>query len=369
MFDGPKLRVGLVIPPLPSPRHDGLELALDGLAKGLHDRGHDVLVYTVVDPMRTKQWASRVGHAARAIHTAIGVEGELGGCDIVHDHTLAGLFVRNTHHRAPLVTTNYGPFDADPIPMYRRRPDDHVPLLAVSFRQLRQAPPSLTVSTAIHPGIDVHRYPYRSKGAGYLLSLGPMTPDGGNLEAIAVAKSTNRPLWMYASIEGPLEYAYFHHEIRPHLGRDIQFADDLAAPDRRDLLARASALIHAVDRNEAFSVSIVEAMACGTPAVARTGVASEIIEHGEHGYVARNTAGLVRGVLDIDLINRSACRRRAERFFDCHEVATHHEEFYREVLAADRPCAGRPVAEPVELQPHRAAEVVERPSQQVVDLP
>ena len=368
MSEGLRLRVGLVVPPLPSPRHNGLELAVDGLAKGLHRRGHDVSVFTVVDPMRTKQWATQVGHAAQAIYTAIAADGELGECDIVHDHTLAALFVRNLHHRHPLVTTNYGPFDADPIPMYRRRPDDHVPLLGVSLHQVCDKPDSLTVSDVIHPGIDVHEYPYRSRGAGYLLSLGPMTPAGGVLEAINVAKVTDRPLWIYASIEGPVEHAYFHHVIRPHLGRDIQFEDDLAGPDRRDLLARATALIHATDTNEAFSMAIVESLACGTPTVALAGVASEIVEHGEHGYIARNTSGLIRGVLDIDQINRADCRRRAERYFDCREVARCHEEFYLDVLAdaRDERQGSRPCDQPATRLPDSKTSS-EHP--QVVDLP
>ena len=290
------------------------------------------MLYTALDPMRTKQWASQVGHAARDIHTAIGLEGELGGCDIVHDHTVAGLFVRNLHHRAPLVTTSYGPFDADPIPLYRRRPDDHVPLLAVSLHQCREEPESVAVSTVIHPGIDVHSYTYRAKGAGYLVTFAPMAPDGGIVEAIEVAKATDRALWIYSSIEGPAEHAYFHDAIRPLLGRNIQFADDLAAQDRRDLLARASALIHAATRNEAFNIAIIEALACGTPTVALKGVADEIIENGEHGYVANKIAGLMRGVDNIDRISRERCRRRAERHFDCREVANHHEDFYREVL-------------------------------------
>ncbi len=328
-----KLRVGFVVPPLPSPRQKGLELAIDGLAKGLHSRGHEVTVFTVRDPMRTKQWATQVGHVAQAIYTAIAADGELGDCDIVHDHTLAALFVRNLHHRHPLVTTTYSPFDADPIPMYRRRPDDHVPLLAVSLHQNRSKPDSLTVSDVIHPGIDVERYPYRSRSADYLVTLGPMTPDGGVLEAIDVAKATGRPLWIYASVEGPAEHDYFHRVVRPRLDHDIQFEDDLAAPDRRDLLGRAAALLLTGTRDDAFSMAIVEALACGTPIVALDGVASEIIEPGEHGYIGRNNGDLIRGVHQIDKISRAACRRRAERYFDCNEVARYHEEFYREVLA------------------------------------
>lgn len=341
MTEGPKLRIGLVSPPLPSPRHEGLELALDGLAKGLNGRGHDVVLLTIVDPMRTKQWASQVGLAARMLYRAAGLEGELGSCDIIHDHTLAGLFVRNLHHRAPVVTTNYGPFDADPIPMYRRRPDDHVPMLAVSPHQGLRAPDSVTVTTAIHPGIDVGAYPFRPRGSGYLLTTCRMEPSGGIPESIEIAKACDTPLLICSRVEEPAQHDFFHDIVRPHLGSDVQFAGELCMRDRIDLIAGATALLHPVRWAEPFGVAIVEAMACGTPCIASPGSASEIIEYGETGFIADSKAGFIKAVQRVGSISRAACRERAERFFDCDEVASHHEDFYREILQAEqegRPC-------------------------------
>ncbi|MDH3682424.1 MAG: glycosyltransferase [Acidimicrobiia bacterium] len=333
MSEGPKLRVGLVAPPLPSPRHDGLELALDGLARGLLGRGHDVLLFTIGDPMRTKQWASEVGHTARKLYHAVGLEGELGCCDIVHDHTLAGLFVRNLHHRAPLVTTNYGPFDADPIPMYRRRPDDHVPMVAVSLDHLRRAPKSVTVSTVIHPGIDLTPYRFRSRGSGYFVTTGRMQPSGGIVQSIKMAKATSTPLIILSSAERPKEVDYFYDVVRPELGGNIDYIDDLGWRDRIDILAGADALLHPVGWPDPFGTAIVEAMACGTPTIATPGAAREIIADGETGFIAGTQAGLIAAVDRLGTIDRARCRERAKRLFDCDEVATRHEDFYHQVIA------------------------------------
>ncbi len=342
MTEGPKLRVGLVVPPLPCPHREGLELAVDGLAKGLSSRGHDVVLLTIVDPLRTKQWAMQFGLAARTIHQETALGKELGDCDIVHDHTLAALFVRNVHHRAAVVTTNYGPFDADPIPMYRRRADDHVPMIALSCDQASRAPKSVTVSTVIHPGIDISMYRYRPLGSDYFVVTGPMHEDGGIVEAIEIASATDAALMIYSKVEEPDEHDYFHEHVRPHLGPTIQFHAELALRDRSDLLGGAKALLHPVKWCEPFAMTIVEAMACGTPTIAFAGgAAEEIFEHGVTGYIGSSMSELIAAAGRIESINRDHCRQRAERFFDCDEVAGHHEDFYREVIddqAAERSC-------------------------------
>ena len=332
MNSGPKLRVGMVVPPLPCPRYEGLDLAVEALSKGLHERGHDVVVWTIADPMRTSQWAVQVGLSANSLHSVMALEGELGSCDIVHDHSLAALFLRNLHHRAPVVTTNYGRFDADPIPMYRRRPDDHVPLCAVSVDQGRRAPKSLRVSTAIHPGLDVGRYRYRRRAGDYLVTTCRLRPDGGVVEAIEVARGADLPLWICAPVESPEEHEFFEDVVRPCLGPNVQL-DDLAPTDRIDLMAGAKAMIHPVQDHEPFAMAIVEAMACGTPTVALArGANAEIIDYGRTGYVADTMAGMIAAVRHIDAIDRAACRERAEDFFSCDEVARFHEELYFEIL-------------------------------------
>ena len=73
--------------------------------------------------------------------------------------------------------------------------------------------------------------------------------------------------------------AYFEREVVPRLDGDrLQFIGPVRAEDRSSFLGGAMALLHLVDFDEPFGLSVVEAMACGTPVIAfDRGSMSEII--------------------------------------------------------------------------------------------
>ena len=69
---------------------------------------------------------------------------------------------------------------------------------------------------------------------------------------------------------------------------------------------------------ETFGLSVLEALACGTPVVAATGGASGELLGSAAGVVAAPTAsGMARGVLEVlsrpERVRRAAARRQAER--------------------------------------------------------
>src|SRR5437016_3574360 len=92
------LRIGIIAPPweaVPPRGYGGTEAVLDRLARGLHSRGHDVVLFTTGDSTCPvdRRWVlgrsqpNRIGNAVTEIQHVVNAYDTLGDVDIVHDHT------------------------------------------------------------------------------------------------------------------------------------------------------------------------------------------------------------------------------------------------------------------------------------------
>ena len=87
------------------------------------------------------------------------------------------------------------------------------------------------------------------------------------MEAIDVAERTGLPLVIAGIVQ---DRDYFDQPVEPRLdGEGMSYVGPVG-PDRRGgLVGGARALLHLVNFDEPFGFSVVEAMACGTPVIAR----------------------------------------------------------------------------------------------------
>ncbi|GAC1304236.1 MAG: hypothetical protein NVSMB21_04450 [Vulcanimicrobiaceae bacterium] len=85
----------------------------------------------------------------------------------------------------------------------------------------------------------------------------------------------------------PQDEAYFAREVAPHIDGDrVRFVGAVEREARDALLGGALALVHMTTRPERFGLTMIEAMACGTPVLgARMGSIPEIVVDGETGYL------------------------------------------------------------------------------------
>ena len=131
--------------------------------------------------------------------------------------------------------------------------------------------------------------------------LGRIHPDKGVAEAIAVAKRSGWPLVIAGIIQ---DQAYFEREVAPQLGDRIRYVGSVGPAARDKLLGEAYALLHLINFDEPFGLSMIEAMACGTPVIAtRRGSVPEIINHGENGFIvtdADEAMGVLCQVAELD---------------------------------------------------------------------
>jgi glycosyltransferase involved in cell wall biosynthesis len=107
--------------------------------------------------------------------------------------------------------------------------------------------------------------------------------------------------------------------------------------EKAAFLGGALALLFPIDWPEPFGLVMIEAMACGTPVIARgCGSVAEILDPGRTGFIADTLEELVDAVKRVDTIDRAACRRHVERRFTVERTADDHEAIYREATRRAR---------------------------------
>ena len=322
------------------PRHYGpWEFIVSNLTEQLVMLGVDVTLFASLD---SRSRARLRGVAAggysenhsldRWVWTGLHIS-ELFECakefDIIHNHFD---FLPLTYSRlvsTPLLTTIHGISSDSILPVYRKYCE--LPYVSISLAS-RHA--KLNYVRNIYHGIDPQDYSFSDRPDNYLLFLGRICAEKGVHEAIELARRVGRPLRIAGIIQDPV---YFREKVEPSLdGERIRFLGPVGGKCKQDLLSGAFASVLLCDCEEAFGLSIIESLACGTPVIAtRRGAIPEILD---------DRCGLVVGSLDeaeshfnsIARIVRRTCRQVVEERFTSTRMAKEYLEVYCELVDSAR---------------------------------
>jgi glycosyltransferase involved in cell wall biosynthesis len=106
--------------------------------------------------------------------------------------------------------------------------------------------------------------------------------------------------------------------------------------DKPAFLGGALALLNPIDWPEPFGLVMAEALACGTPVVARRrGSVPEVVADGVTGLIGETEEELVSLCARAHEIDRRACRQEALRRFSPRAMVDGYEAIYRAVTGAD----------------------------------
>ena len=327
------------------PRHYGpWEQVVSNLTEGLVERGFDVTLFATGDSLTRARLASVCARPYsedpsidpkvwESLHISSVFE-RAGEFDLIHNQfdflplTYSGLV------GTPVVTTIHGFSSERILPVYEKY-DGRVHYVAISNADRN---PRLRYLATIYHGIRIDEFEVREKPGEYLLYFGRIHPDKGTAEAVAVAQSSGLPLVIAGIIQ---DSAYFEREVKPHIdGRSVRFIGPVGPENRGELLGRARALLHLINFAEPFGLSMVEAMACGTPVIARPlGAVPEIVVNGKTGFLVQDREGAVRAVRDVLSLDRKAIRRHVEVNFSRDRMVSDYIRAYQRVLAGHRPDA------------------------------
>jgi glycosyltransferase involved in cell wall biosynthesis len=97
------------------------------------------------------------------------------------------------------------------------------------------------------------------------------------------------------------DQAYYDQYVAPHLDNDkVVYVGSVGPVERNRLLGKALALLHPIQFDEPFGLSVIESMACGTPVIAfDRGSMPELIENGKSGFLVDNVDEAVEAVARI----------------------------------------------------------------------
>ena len=122
--------------------------------------------------------------------------------------------------------------------------------------------------------------------------------------------------------------------MEPHIDGDrVQFLGAVEREARNELLAGALALVHMTTRPERFGMTLIEAMACGTPVLgARMGSIPEIVVDGVTGFLCDGVDDAVAKVPRLASLDRRACRARVEAQFTVERMVDRYLDAYTSAL-------------------------------------
>ena len=228
----------------------------------------------------------------------------------------------------PMVTTIHG-FGSDRIvPMYAPF-QDRVHFVAISDADRH---PALRYAATIHHGIPVADFAFVPQGSEALLFFGRMHPDKGAKEAIAAARASGRGLDLYGVVQ---DAGYFAREVEAALGPDARYHGAVGGEARVRALGEARALLHLINFDEPFGLSVVEAMACGTPVIAvARGSMPELVADGRTGFLVQGEAEAAAAVGRLGELDRTTCRAEVAARFTVERMAAEYLRLYERILAS-----------------------------------
>ena len=320
------------------PRHYGpWELVTSLLTEALVARGVDVTLFATKDsrtagklagvcPAPYSEDPSIDAKVWELLHVAHVFE-RADEFDLIHNQADFVPLAFSRLVATPVVTTIHGFSSERILPVFKAY-EDRVHYVAISAADRH---PDLNYATTIHHGIRLEDFPFDPHGNEDLLFFGRIHPDKGAAEAIAAARRAGRRLVIAGIVQ---DQDYYNKQVAPALDdRSAIYRGPVGGAVRTKALGSARALLHLVNFDEPFGLSVVEALACGTPVIASNrGSMPELIDHGVTGFLVDSVDEAMDAIGRIGEIDRAACRAAVSARFTVDRMADRYLELYRLLL-------------------------------------
>jgi glycosyltransferase involved in cell wall biosynthesis len=343
-LSGMRLAVfGTIAWPTPPPGYGPWEQIAFNIAQGMHVRGLDVTLFATgnstfdgkivsVIPVGLNEDPALNGSVYEALHAGELLR-RLDEFDLVHNNfDWKPMTYALGSKSPPWLTTVHGFSSPQILAAY----------YACAWRSFycsisnADRDPGLDYLATTYNGIDVEEFTFNATPGDYLVFLGRFHPEKGTHLAIEIAKRAGVRLKMAAI---PQDEAYFHNCVEPHIDGDrVQFLGAVERRARNELLSGALGLIHMTTRPERFGLTMIEAMACGTPVLgANIGSIPEVVADGVTGFLCDDVADAISKVPQIASLDRAGCREHVAQHFSIDRMIERYMGAYERALALQLP--------------------------------
>jgi len=319
------------------PRHYGpWEQVASNIAEGLVAKGVEVTLFATGDSITAgkldaicqqgyEEDRAQDAKVLECLHISNLME-KSAQFDIIHNNfdflplTYSGLI------KTPVITTIHGFSSPKIIPVFKKYNSRGY---YVSISNADRSP-ELDYLATVYNGLDTRDFEFNDSPDDYLLYFGRIHHDKGTAEAITIAKKSKRKLLIAGIIQ---DEGYYKDKIEPQLNDQIQYIGHAGPDKRKALLGKATALLHPINFNEPFGMSVAEAMLCGTPVIAfNKGSMPELIQDKKTGFLVDTIDEAVEAVGQIHNINRIDCYNWANSQFSGEKMVDDYYGLYRQIL-------------------------------------
>jgi glycosyltransferase involved in cell wall biosynthesis len=329
---------------VPPKLYGGTERIVSYLTEELVSAGHDVTLFASGDSKTSADTVPICDKALRLDSSCVDplslhfylmeqVLKRQSDFDVIHTHIDCFGFVTGKRTDVPVVGTLHGRLD---LWEYKKTFSayDTMPIVSISDAQRRHVPDMNWIATVYH-GLPGNLYDLNDSPEDYLVYVGRISPEKKVESAIRIAQLSGMPIKIAAKVDKD-DKEYFKAKIKPLLNNsDVEFLGELNDSEKNELIGSARAFIHAVDWPEPFGVALIEAMACGTPVIARRcGSIPEVVDHGITGFIfdKDEEAGLlIRNSLES--LSRQKCRSQFEKRFMAERMTEDYLRVYEQLIS------------------------------------
>lgn len=324
----------------PPRKYGPWELIASYIAEGMVRKGHEVTLYATGDsitkgrlkwvcPRPTMEDGNLETKVYQYLHSVLPFE-DAAEYDVIHNHYDAYPLVFSKLVETPVVTTIHGFSSPQVSKVYRTY--NNTNYVSISLADRKNCPDLNYVANVYH-GIPIENYSYNETPEDYFCYVGRICADKGVDLTVRLAKKMGFRLLIAGLMQ---DQQYFDKEIKPFLSNKIEYLGMIEEKEKIKLLGKAKAFLHLNTYPEGFGLTLIEAMACGTPVIGMDlGSVAEVVENGETGMVLSDIGEAEKAIDNIDKITRKDCRERVNKYFTVERMVDNYEKVYQEILAAN----------------------------------